>query len=196
MVPMPEPTPSPLPRQDPAPPAIPNPAPTPLWRESLEAHDDVEEGVQGLGGWLFLFGIGRVIAVFVWVGALLKDLAIIGKPDLWSALTTPGTHAYSPLWSTVLLGETAGNALWLLWSVALVALFFARWKIFRPMVIGYLVGITLFFWADYLLCRQISTLSDEVRAKALLGCLTTTLTAAIWIPYFLASERVRRTFVK
>lgn len=167
-----------------------------MWRESLDEQDDVENGVQGLGGWLFLFGIGRVLAVFSWIFALAKDLLIVAKPGLWSALTTPGSKIYRPYWFTVLVYETSGNVLCLLLSVCLVALFFARWKIFRPLVIVYLIGMTGFLWGDYLLTWQITTIPAPARSQAWGSCIAATLCALLWVPYFLVSTRVERTFVK
>ena len=150
----------------------------------------------GIGGWLILFAISRVAAVFTWGYALIATGQVLFNPRIWQVLTTPGTTAYHPLWSVAIIYEVAGNTLFFLLSLILLGLFFARWKIFRPLMVSCLVATALFLWGDYFISGQIPAVRLHGEDTILQGCIRTTLYALIWTPYFLVSERVRKTFVK
>ena len=184
----------------PVPPPLPRLEPRPLWRQTLDEHDDLEEGDQrghqSIGGWLILFAVGRVLSPFFLASALLIDLRGFTKPGVWSRLTTPGSVVYHPFWSVVMVYQTAGNALLLLFSIVLALLFFARWKACPPLMVGFMVSLALFYWGAYLLCLQIPALKEHASGEQINAALSASITALIWVPYFLTSVRVRYTFVK
>ena len=197
------PDPAPLPPSLPAgplPPFPPRAAPRPLWRQSMDAHDDLQAGetryARGIGGWLLLFTFGRVLAILFWAVALLKDASIFVRPGVWSALTTPGSSAYQPFWSKLIVYETTGHAFLLFGSIVLVCLLFARWRIFRPLMVSYMVLTPLFLWGDYWLAQPLQELNADALQQVLFGALQNTLFALIWIPYLLISERAKGTFYK
>ena len=99
----------------------------------MDAHDDLEEGesreMRGIGGWLLLFTLGRIIAVFVVAFALWKDLKVFVTPGVWQFLTDPGSEAYHALWGKLVIYETTGNVVQLIGSVAVAVLMFSNRKI-------------------------------------------------------------------
>ena len=162
----------------------------------MEAHEDLESGGLGIGGWLILFAVSRVIAVFLWGLALLATSTVLFNPRIWMALTTPGTPAYHPLWSVAIIYEVTGNTLFFLLSLLLLGLFFARRKIFRPVMVTYMVATVFFLWGDYFISGRIPAVRLHGSDIIMQGGIQTTISALIWVPYFLFSERVKKTFVK
>lgn len=166
----------------------------------MDAHDDLDEGetreLRGIGGWLLLFTLGRLLAVPLLGFALFVDVFSLVKPGVWQALTTPGSTAYDPLWSSTLIYETTGNALWLFCSVVIVFLLFSQRKILRPLMVTYMVGLVLFYWGGYLLASHIARFSAAVLGRMLGTGVIATINALIWVPYWLVSERVKGTFYK
>ena len=142
---------------------------------------------------LLLFTLGRILAIPLLGFALLVDLAAL---DRWQTLTTPGSGAYDPFWSKILIYETTGNALWLFCSVVIVILLFCQRKLLRPLMVGYMVGLALFYWGDYLLALHLERFSAAGTSRLLGSSVAATITVLIWVPYWLVSERVKGTFYK
>jgi hypothetical protein len=138
----------------------------------------------GLRGWLALVGVGFCLAPL----RILRDVtqhARVLQSDTWAVLTTPGTAAYHPLWAPIILGEIVVNVGLLSVSVLAIYLFFKKRRAFPRVAIGLLVaGVT------------IPVAAAQVDADDIRGLGQATVGAAIWIPYFLRSKRVRATFVQ
>ena len=62
-----------------------------------------------IGGWLILLGIGLVISPFKVGVTMVKDLWPAFTNGHLELLTTPGSHAYHPLWAPLLIFEVVGN---------------------------------------------------------------------------------------
>jgi len=149
----------------------------------------------GLRGWLILVGIAFSLAPL----RILKDMlgnAKAFETRTWSVLTTPGTPAYHPLWAPLLIGELVVNVVLLGVSVVAVYLFFAKRRAFPRVAIGFLAAGVVILVLDLLVVRMIPAAAQAIGASEIRGLVQAAVGAAIWIPYFLLSARVRATFVR
>lgn len=147
----------------------------------------------GLDGWLILITVGFVFSI-PWLAYHLfaKWKIFFARPEVWQRLATPGSSAYRPLWGTVMIYETAGNAVRLLCCIALAVLFYQRRRLFKPLMIAFQVGSILYLWLDQFLAQQVMTVGAEHVSK-LIGQTVGTL---LWTSYLLVSRRVKNTFVR
>lgn len=118
------------------------------------------------------------------------------EADTWAVLTTAGTPAYHPLWAPVLIGEMAVNVALLSVSVVAVYLFFRRRRAFPRVAIAFLAAGVVILVLDLVVVRMIPAAASEIGASEIRGLFQAGIGAAIWIPYFLVSARVRATFVR
>lgn len=151
---------------------------------------------KGIGGWLILVVIGLLISPIRISYALATNHWPLIRDGAWSVLTTPGTDAYHALWAPLLVFEIAGNVGSI--AFALVTLWFLiRKSRHTPILaISWLIWTTAvvvidFFAAD--LIPAVAAQSDPESTKELVRSI---VGAAIWVPYFLVSKRVKATFVE
>jgi Protein of unknown function (DUF2569) len=153
------------------------------------------DGPVGIGGWLILVVIGLVVTPIRLTYLLMTTYVPIFRDGSWSQLTTPGMPAYHALWAPVLSFEIVGNMLILV--LALVTLFCLIRKSRKTPK----MAIALYGWAAVFvvidsfvgnLIPAVAAQSDPASVKELMRSL---IGAAIWIPYFLVSKRVKATFV-
>ena len=149
---------------------------------------------EGIGGWLILVAIGLCVQPVLLLKAIADNVAIF-DPDTWRALTTPGVPAYHPLWAPLLLGETGVNLVLFAWSGVLLYVFVAKRRGFPRLVVAYM-GVSLAaVLADLALARTIPSAQAHLTASDYRQVGRSTISAAVWIPYFLRSRRVAATFV-
>jgi hypothetical protein len=110
----------------------------------------------------------------------------------WTRLTTPTSPDYHTLWAPVLIGELLGNALFLGLSVLNVVLFLQKRRSFPWFFIAFLVTNTVFLLADGALAAIVAPKTDNAGSAADLA--RAIIAVSIWVPYFLASKRVKATF--
>lgn len=147
----------------------------------------------GLRGWLGLATLGVTVTPFVMMFGLY-NLSSALTPATWSALTTYGADNYHPLWAPVLLFEVIGIlGLMVFWGLVCV-LFYQRRTSAPYWYIRMLIASVLYTVFDSGLMALLPTATLET--KDIAGLVRQALTAAIWIAYFMKSERVRATFVK
>jgi hypothetical protein len=159
-------------------------------RDEREA---VAASPRGIGGWLLLVALGLVAQPFRLVSTMAQTYAPLDA-DTWRQLTTPGMQAYHPMWGPLLTFEIAGNIVLVIGSVVLLFLFFAKKRIFPRAVVMFMVASLIFLAADELLGNMIPDITSD--HKSITEIIRYALTAAIWIPYFLTSKRVKATFVR
>lgn len=147
----------------------------------------------GLRGWLGLATLGVTVTPFVMMFGLYNISSAL-TPATWAALTTHGTEPYHPLWAPVLLFEVIGIlGLMVFWGLVCV-LFYQRRTSAPYWYIRMLIASVLYTALDSGLTALLPTATLET--KDIAGLVRQALTAAIWIAYFMKSERVRATFVK
>ncbi len=151
---------------------------------------------KGLGGWLILPAIGLIVASLRLGILLMKDFWPIFRDGFWPVLTTPGTEAYHPLWGTLLIFEIAGNTAFILANLALLFFYFTKHWRFPTLYITLLVLNVVFVVSDFFMGNAIPAVAASNDPQAAKEMARTLGAAAIWIPYFLRSKRVKNTFVK
>jgi hypothetical protein len=152
---------------------------------------------QGIGGWLILPVLGLVVAPF-YVGYLLvTNYLPLFFDGRWRLLTTPGTSFYHHLWAPIITLEVIGNLASIALAVTSLVFLLRRSKKTPLLVIACYAWGAIFAVLDHVLVGAIPAaaagLADPqvwVHIAQRIGA------AAIWIPYFLLSKRVRATFVR
>ena len=139
-----------------------------------------------IGGWLILVGIGlsitplRLIFDFV-----TNDYLLSGQG--WLSYWYNGDYGYF----LILLAEHLYNVVFLLYSALVLVLFFQRRSSVPKLVIIFYGVSCLVTVGDSILAYQLDP-SAEVDSKEVTRAI---IAAAIWIPYFIKSQRVKKTFV-
>lgn len=150
---------------------------------------------KGLGGWLILVGIGLALSpvLTIWVLSTSVPIFLNGS---WTALTTPGSEAYNPLWGPILIFEIVGNIGFLAAGLWLLVLFFRRSQRFPELFI-WLAFLSLAFiiidaWFGSLVIPDEPMIDADTR-RSLAASIRDIV---IWVPYMLVSKRVKNTFVE
>lgn len=152
--------------------------------------------LSGIGGWLILPMIGLVITP-VRLGFMLITMHLqIFLSGAWNVLTTPGSEVYHPLWAPLLLFEIFANTVLMSWAVALLILLFTRSPSFpRWIILFYAVSLVI-VTLDLMGSRFIPMVAEQNDPSGMRELFRAAVAAAIWIPYFIKSERVKNTFIQ
>jgi transglutaminase-like putative cysteine protease len=141
---------------------------------------------QPIGGWLILIGIGVSITPIRLAYEFIETPSVISG-EAWLILWYTKNYIYF----FFVLIEQIYNIVFFLFSLLIVVLFFQR-RSSLPALISILYGVSLCMVVlDNVLTIQIDPQTD-LDMKTILRSL---LAAAIWIPYFRTSQRVKKTFV-
>lgn len=165
-----------------------------------EIHGKTPDGPKGLGGWLLLQVLGLFVSIFVAFRLFMDGSLVLFEPELWVAYTTPGTVFHESLWVPIIVIGALVQLAMVIFSVAALVAIFTKKRFVPKMMIGiYLLGLVL-VGVDSLLAAffvpQIDpALAEQVQPESLKKLIGVTISAAIWIPYFLKSKRVKNTFV-
>ena len=155
---------------------------------------DLEPG--GIGGWLILPAIGLAVSPF-WQGfELVRDILPSLDFSVLRTLSDPSSANYSPLWVPTIVFEVATSVLMFVFTVWLIYLFFFRKTPLVPrLFIIWLAGHLVIQIIDRLLVNSLPLAAEPNRGGALVDLGRSIINAAIWIPYFIWSIRVRNTFI-
>ncbi len=151
---------------------------------------------KSIGGWLWLPVIGLVLTPLIGLFVIFGSLLPVFDEGQWAALTTPGMPMYHPNWAPLLEMELIGNSLIVIFSVVLVIMFFKRKKSVPKWFIIYLASRTLFATVDYFYADTIPYIAQQDDTQATKQLVIAYISCLIWIPYFLKSERVKKTFIE
>lgn len=153
-------------------------------------------GLQGLGGWLVLVGIGVTLNPVV----MMYDVASLAGTYFsnwyWHEYAMPQGGGYHPLFGPVIIFELLGNITFAGMSVVMVYLFYAKRMLFPKFYIVFALSFLVFLVLDEILCRQISTLNFEGDTEGIKAIVRSIVQCLVWIPYMLVSKRVKLTFVR
>jgi hypothetical protein len=157
------------------------------------------EGPSGLGGWLALPIIGLILTALLAGTTLIGDVFPAFQPNTWTALTSPGSPAYHALWGPLIVFDAAAGSVMLVAPIFLLVLLFQK-KLMLPRLMIYfylftLVAVAVDSAGTVAIAGAFPELMSQVKTDAIGGIARGALGAAIWIPYFLYSKRVRNTFV-
>lgn len=148
------------------------------------------KGTEGIliGGWLVLPAIGLVLTPFVLLFQFFGENYF--HKDIWKGFHEAGYQNADAL--NVYLGfEFSYNILLFIYCILLIILFFKkRSNVPMLMIIFYGTNLVMLVFGSFILNQ--SGIDDPTFAKDLSKSV---FSAAIWIPYFLVSKRVKNTFV-
>ncbi|MET0333834.1 MAG: DUF2569 domain-containing protein [Rhizobacter sp.] len=149
-----------------------------------------------IGGWLILVAIGLIVTPFRVVHLMFNNHWPIFRDGHWDRLTNPDSPAYHVLWAPILTYEIVGNFFLMTLAGITLALFFKKSrKTPRFAIIWYAFG-PIFLLIDEVLGSFIPAVAAAPDASNLRELIRATIIAAIWIPYFLLSKRVKQTFTR
>ncbi|HIW34592.1 MAG TPA: DUF2569 domain-containing protein [Candidatus Paenibacillus intestinavium] len=153
-------------------------------------------GLAGLGGWLILVQIGLYITIISLLVQLVQYSLPSLDPGVWLQLTSKDSEIFHPLWSTIIIFEVVWNVSLLIFCCFSLINLYLKKSIFpKLMIILYgsslLVGIV-----DAALLAQIPLVQELEDGSTITDIIRSAITCAIWIPYFIKSQRVANTFVK
>ncbi len=147
-----------------------------------------------IGGWLILVAFGLIITPFRIVLQLFNNYLPIFSSGHWERLTTAGSGAYHVLWAPIIIFEMAGNVLLLALGAVTLALFFKKSRRTPKFAIGLYAFGPAYLLLDLLLANLIPAVASSPDSSHMKEMIRATINACIWIPYFLVSDRVKRTF--
>ena len=149
----------------------------------------------GIGGWLLLPLLALIVTP-IRVGILVTaDLLPVFDPQVWSRLTTPGNAAYHPLWAPLLIFEVVANIGIIVVSIVLLWLFLRKSSRLPGLYIVWLLANASIQIIDVGLGSQVPAVSAGI-GEGLKELGRSLVGAAIWIPYFRRSVRVKNTFTR
>ena len=154
------------------------------------------DGPSGIGGWLVLPLLGLMLTP-VQVGIqTVRDFPPVLGTQVWGQLTTPGGESYHPLWAQLIIFELVTNVVVIGFSLVLLVLFFRKSRRVPSLMIGWMLLNFAIQVIDLVLVGAIPAAASAAGAQDRTDLSRAVVGAAVWIPYFLRSKRVRNTFVE
>jgi hypothetical protein len=149
----------------------------------------------GIGGWLILPAIGLAVSPFLQGFELVRETLPSLSPTVLMSLSDSTSANYSTLWVPGILFEAVSNILIFVLTLWLAYLFFFRKSALVPrLFIIWLASHVVIQMIDWLLTNSLPL--AEPSANGVLTSLGRSIVnAAIWIPYFIWSIRVKNTFI-
>lgn len=158
---------------------------------------DTDKKLQGIGGWLLLVVFGLIVSPIRIALMLVQDHFPIFSDGTWQALTSSSSENYHALWAPLISFEIVGNVLVILLALITLYLLFMKSKRTPAMAIAWVLLGLVFVVADFILAQQIPLIADQpTDPETVKELVRSFVGAAIWIPYFLVSKRVKATFTR
>ena len=150
-----------------------------------------------IGGVLIFVAIGLILSLVQNLGHFLGSLAPFRRAQVWERLTTPGSIPYHPYWKPVLLFELASSSAILGLNAIAVVLFFRKQRVFPKVIVLGIPIIFILILVGYYLSGLIPAVAESPDySKQKFALIVRFIALHVWIPYFLLSERVKKTFVR
>lgn len=165
-------------------------------RKATQDLPSVVPGPKGIGGWLILVIIGLIASPVRIIYLLVTTYVPFFTEGTWAFLTTPGTEQYHPLWAPLLIFEIAGNLVIVALAIITLIFLFRQLRLTPKLAIAYYSFALLFVVTDYFVAELIPAVAANPDPENLRELVRTVVAAAIWVPYFRVSKRVKNTFVK
>ena len=146
-------------------------------------------------GWLILIAVGLVANLVQSLNASLQVLKFFDAP-VWSRLTDPTSPAFHPGWRTAIIYQAVAVSVFVIFSLSAVILFFGRRRVFPKLFIVMVPIMFVLSFVGHYLWGQIPVVASTPAHTRMVYVLVLNFIALhIWIPYFLVSKRVKRTFI-
>jgi hypothetical protein len=160
------------------------------------SEQDAGKSYSKIGGWLILCAVGLVLYPVQSFYSLVTTLFPAVFSDNWTALTTPTNPGYHSLWAPLVIAELTGSIGFFIFSIVMVILFFRRHHWVPKLVIFFMAGNIVFVGADYFIINFFLIRTNSVNVDTTINFVRTVVAGAIWIPYFMFSKRVAKTFIR
>jgi hypothetical protein len=157
---------------------------------------DAGKSYSKIGGWLILCAVGLVLYPLQTLFSLVTEIVPAVFSDNWAALTSPTDPGYHTLWAPLVIAELVGSIGFFIWSIFIVIFFFQRRHWTPRLVIFFMIANIIFVGADYFIINFFLVRTNSVNVDAIINFVRTVVAGAIWIPYFLFSGRVDKTFIE
>ncbi len=143
-----------------------------------------------IGGWLILPLIGLFITVMTVSSTLITEFF---NYDLWKLLSLDYSSSNFGL-SLLVMAELVFNISLLVYSVLLIVLFLQNRSSVPFLMVSFYLGIFLFMALDAFFANALSIGNTDTFLEKYSDLFRSLVSALIWIPYFLISERVKSVF--
>jgi hypothetical protein len=144
----------------------------------------------GIEGWLVLVMLGLLFSPLRYALHIYSESYF--NVAVWQVLTNAASVSYRPALAGMLVVEMVVNTLFMVYSILLLVLFFQKRTALPRLLIIYYTLNLLFLVVDTAIAEYFGFPTNSQTYGAVFGSF---LTATIWIPYFIKSNRVKRTFV-
>ena len=137
--------------------------------------DDYDPALNGVGGWLVLIIIGRILTIILGI----KDIA-----DLSALLGA--VPSLDGLINASIICDIANN---IVLSIVILCMMFARKIVFRPLIVIQVVAAILFVIISN------GIIGGQGYQTTYSGLVSPIIGGAIWIAYLYKSKRVKNTYI-
>ena len=155
-----------------------------------------EDRPKGIGGWLILPAIGLVASPVLILIAAVQDLLPAFEESAWEALTTPGSVDYHPANEAMLYFALVVGIGQIAFALVLNYLFWNKSRRVPKLFVLWLIVNVVVVAIDTLWELQFLEVAERMDVSIYKNVGREIFHAAVWIPYFLVSKRVRNTFVE
>jgi hypothetical protein len=155
-----------------------------------------ESEPSGSGGWLSLFALGLIGSLFLCLKILYDNFSLLSDEG-FKLLTDPGSTYYVITMFPSFIIETTLISAQILMILLILYMGLKHKKLFKYLSISFILFNLLVTAIDTLMFKLIeSTLSGLITINvSYTDIFRACIYAAIWIPYFLRSKRVKNTFI-
>lgn len=144
-----------------------------------------------IGGWLYLVGIGQVLSpIFNLIN--LKKLADAASTANWKEISSRDASVVISI-----TYEVIAQSFMAIFSLWLLILFLSHAKNFPKMFISYLIIVFVIDLIGIAIVAASPMVTQpQLLGQAIGGAISVLILGLIWIPYFMKSKRVKKTFVR
>jgi len=148
----------------------------------------------------------RGFLIFVAIGlfmSLIGNLQNLGwsilpfRGEVWEKLTTPGFDSYHPNWKQALLFGVTSASVIFVFNIIMLVLFFRKHRFFPTFIVVAIPVIFVLLLVGHYLDGLVPAIAaSQEYSKGTHQLIVRFIALHVWIPYFVVSERVKRTFVR
>jgi hypothetical protein len=149
----------------------------------------------GFGGWLYIVAFNALFIFGTSIFYIFDTLFPIFYSEQWTLLTKPGSEFYHPMWSVALIGELIINSSFAALLLYAMYLCYKGKRLFPKIMISFYIIMIVFSLIDFLLIQSIPDVAQPMNYETLKPIIHPLFHAAIWIPYFMVSKRVKNTYI-
>jgi len=158
------------------------------WTEGKAVKVEPRAG-ENIGGLLYLVAIGVILSPII-NAFYLKQLVEAAQNANWEMVWQQG-----PVTMLSIIFGFGAQGYMLFFTIFLAVLFFGRRKIFPKMFIFYIVSVFALCVIDVFIAVSVPNITPQMVEEVITSAVRNFTLGLIWIPYFLKSKRVKRTFV-